>query len=75
MSIDYLRDCISSRRLVVLRGFRNFEEEALVAYCSRWGTLLAWNFGYVLDVLLHEQPRNYLFSGSTFYEIPMGVCQ
>jgi alpha-ketoglutarate-dependent taurine dioxygenase len=49
-------------RVLVLRGFDPLSAETLAAYCRRWGDLLEWDFGEVLDLTVHDEPRNYLFT-------------
>lgn len=49
-------------RVLVLRGFPLLDKEDFVAYCHRWGELIKWDFGEVLDLLVHEKPQNYLFT-------------
>lgn len=50
------------RRLLLLRGFRHLTQDELVAFAQRLGSLLAWNFGHVLDLRIHPEPKNYLFT-------------
>ncbi|WP_432903639.1 TauD/TfdA dioxygenase family protein [Micromonospora matsumotoense] len=60
---DQLRELIREHRIVVLRGFRAFaQKEELVEYARRWGPLLSWNFGDVLDLEIHEDPKDYVFT-------------
>jgi alpha-ketoglutarate-dependent taurine dioxygenase len=49
-------------RVVVLRGFDPLPPGDLVAYCRRWGDLLDWDFGPVLDLAVQDEPTNYLFT-------------
>ncbi|MGC5334575.1 TauD/TfdA dioxygenase family protein [Micromonospora sp. DT62] len=49
-------------KVVVLRGFPLLDREDLVAYCETWGEVLTWDFGAVLDLVVQEDPKNYLFS-------------
>lgn len=62
LPIAWLRELVHRHRVLVLRGFAAFEAEALVAYCRNWGDLLKWDFGYLLDVVEHESPTNYIFT-------------
>lgn len=50
-------------RVLVLRGFPLLEVDELVAYCERWGDVLTWDFGKVLELVVRENPKNYLFAG------------
>ncbi|HEX2133647.1 MAG TPA: TauD/TfdA family dioxygenase [Actinophytocola sp.] len=49
-------------KVLVLRGFPLLATDDLVAYCRGWGEILTWDFGAVLDLVIQEDPRNYLFS-------------
>ncbi|MFI9812502.1 TauD/TfdA dioxygenase family protein [Saccharothrix variisporea] len=49
-------------KVVVLRGFPLLDKEDLVDYCAQWGEILHWDFGAVLDLVVQEDPKNYLFS-------------
>ncbi|MGH3762632.1 TauD/TfdA dioxygenase family protein [Actinophytocola sp.] len=51
-------------RVLVLRGAPPVATDDLVAYCERWGELLRWDFGAVLDLRLHDEPKNYLFTAN-----------
>jgi len=59
---DLLRDWTVESKVVVLRGFDLLESEDLVGYCENWGEILTWDFGAVLDLVIHDDPSNYLFS-------------
>lgn len=62
LPIVQLRQLIWDHRLIVLRGFSLFERDELSSYCQRWGELLTWNFGTVLDLIVQQNPENYLFT-------------
>lgn len=62
LPIAHLCQLILDYRLIVLRGFSLLERDELSSYCQRWGELLAWNFGTVLDLVVHQNPENYLFT-------------
>jgi alpha-ketoglutarate-dependent taurine dioxygenase len=49
-------------KVLVLRGFPLLGKEDLVAYAESWGEILTWDFGAVLDIVIHEDPDNYLFT-------------
>ncbi|CAL9294917.1 MULTISPECIES: TauD/TfdA family dioxygenase [unclassified Streptomyces] len=63
LDIDAVRALVGEHRIVVLRGFRPWEhKEQLVEYARRWGDLLSWNFGEVLDLEVHADPKDYVFT-------------
>lgn len=49
-------------KVLVLRGFEPLDKESFLGYAQSWGQLLEWPFGYVLDLQVHEDPGNYLFT-------------
>lgn len=49
-------------KVLVLRGFPLLPKEDLVTYCEGWGDILTWDFGAVLDLVVMDDPKNYLFS-------------
>lgn len=62
LPIEQLCQLIWDYRLIVLRGFSLLEREEVQSYCQRWGELLVWNFGTLLDLIVHQNPENYLFT-------------
>ncbi|MDP9071442.1 MAG: TauD/TfdA family dioxygenase [Actinomycetota bacterium] len=59
LSATMLAEWTTDARLLVLRGFSVLD---LADYSSLWGQLLLWDFGPVLNLEVHQQPRNYLFT-------------
>lgn len=51
-----------SARVLVMRGFAAMSTEEWTDYCRSWGPLLRWPFGEVLDLVVHDDPKNYLFT-------------
>lgn len=49
-------------KVLVLRGFPLLSKEELIEYGRGWGEILTWDFGEVLDLVIHEDPNNYLFT-------------
>jgi alpha-ketoglutarate-dependent taurine dioxygenase len=49
-------------RVLVLRGFPSLDKDSFLRFAQTWGPLLEWPFGYVLDLEVHENPDNYLFT-------------
>jgi alpha-ketoglutarate-dependent taurine dioxygenase len=62
LDADWIAATAIEHRLVLLRGFRQLSKDELVAFAQRLGTLLEWNFGRVLDLQIHPEPKNYLFT-------------
>ncbi|GAB1515173.1 TauD/TfdA dioxygenase family protein [Actinophytocola sp. KF-1] len=57
-----LRDWTIESKVVVLRGFDLLDRDDLVSYCENWGEILTWDFGAVLDLVVRDDPANYLFA-------------
>lgn len=49
-------------KVLVLRGFPLLDKDDLTEWASGWGEPLRWDFGAVLDLVIHENPNNYLFT-------------
>lgn len=57
-----LSDWTEQARVLVLRGFNLLGKSELVEFCSGWGEILRWDFGEVLDLVIQDSPKNYLFT-------------
>jgi len=62
VAIDELKALVKEHHLVVLRGFTPPSKEELVDYAKSMGDLLRWEFGQVMEMRVHEEPKNYLFT-------------
>ena len=60
--IDTLERWTLESKVVVLRGFPLLPKDELVDYVQQWGEILTWDFGAVLDLVVQEDPNNYLFA-------------
>ncbi|NYI06965.1 TauD/TfdA dioxygenase family protein [Allostreptomyces psammosilenae] len=49
-------------RVLVLRGFTPMEKERFADYCRQWGEVLRWDAGEVIDLVVQDDPKNYVFS-------------
>jgi alpha-ketoglutarate-dependent taurine dioxygenase len=59
---EQLARWVDDARVLVLRGFAPLDRDEFVAFCRGWGEILTWDFGEVLDLVVHETPKNYLFT-------------
>jgi alpha-ketoglutarate-dependent taurine dioxygenase len=59
---EQIRSLLNRHKIVLLRGFDSLDKEAFADQARRFGPLLEWNFGHVLDLVVHEEPQNYLFT-------------
>ncbi|MFF2080844.1 TauD/TfdA family dioxygenase [Kitasatospora sp. NPDC058162] len=60
--VDELARWTHESRVLVLRGFRLLETQEFADYCRLWGEVLKWEPGEVIDLVVEENPRNYLFA-------------
>jgi alpha-ketoglutarate-dependent taurine dioxygenase len=67
ISIPDLRASIAEHRLAVLRGFAAPNDEQMLAFCRRLGSILEWEFGAVNELQVKDDARNYLY---TSREVP-----
>lgn len=68
LGADHLKRLVAEHGVVVLRGFAPLpDKDEFTSYARRFGDLLEWNFGFVLDLFVHDDPRNYLFTNG---EVP-----
>ncbi|AFT99438.1 TauD/TfdA dioxygenase family protein [Nocardia brasiliensis] len=59
--IDQLLATTLAAKVLVLRGFDLLDKTDLEAYCMAAGELVQWEFGTILDLVVQENPQNYLF--------------
>ena len=53
---------VREHQLVVIRGLDGIGAAEFEAYCRRFGELLDWPFGYVLELKAKDDATNYLFT-------------
>jgi L-tyrosine isonitrile desaturase/decarboxylase len=62
ISPNRLREEVAEHGLVTLRGFAPpVDADAFLEYGKIWGDLLEWPFGFVFDVLAHEDPDDHAY--------------
>jgi alpha-ketoglutarate-dependent taurine dioxygenase len=65
LDVDLLRDLLWREHLIVLRGFRTFDDsEAFVEYCEHWGEISVWPFGKVLELVERNNPEDHIFDNN-----------
>lgn len=65
LDVNPLRELVRREHLIVLRGFRTFQDTDLFAgYCARWGEISVWPFGKVLELIEHENPEDHIFDSN-----------
>ncbi|MBM9508921.1 L-tyrosine/L-tryptophan isonitrile synthase family protein [Actinacidiphila acididurans] len=57
-----LRDLVREHRIMTLRGFTTFTgTEDYEGFAGRWGDLMAWPFGTILNLVEHDDPQDSVF--------------
>jgi alpha-ketoglutarate-dependent taurine dioxygenase len=65
LNVDHLRELTRCEHLIVLRGFRTFQDtESFSNYCERWGEISIWPFGKVLELIEQDNPEDHIFDHS-----------
>lgn len=59
--IDHLLATTLSTKVLVLRGYGLLDKADLEEYCQTAGELMRWEFGTILDLVVQDDPKNYLF--------------
>jgi alpha-ketoglutarate-dependent taurine dioxygenase len=62
VDVEQLKTLLHQHKIVLLRGFASLDKEAFTGQARRFGQLLEWNFGPVLELVVHKEPENYLFT-------------
>ncbi|MEV0536282.1 TauD/TfdA family dioxygenase [Kitasatospora sp. NPDC050463] len=60
--VDTLARWTEESRVLVLRGFSLLGKQEFADYCRKWGEVLKWEPGEVIDLVVEDNPRNYLFA-------------
>ena len=58
-----LVDLVARHKAVVLRGFAPLGHDDFIAHAHRFGPLLQWEFGELLNLRIEPKPANHLFTG------------
>ena len=65
LNVDHLRELAWHEHLIVLRGFRTFQNaESFSKYCECWGEISLWPFGKVLELIEQDNPEDHIFDNS-----------
>jgi alpha-ketoglutarate-dependent taurine dioxygenase len=60
--VDTLAAWTIESRVLVLRGFQLMEKQQFADWCRQWGKVLEWPPGEVVDLVVEDDPKNYLFA-------------
>lgn len=65
IDFDLLLDCFNQYKLIILRGFKTFDNTSTFAdYCEQFGEISLWPFGKVLELIKQENPDDHIFDNS-----------
>ncbi|WP_162788542.1 TauD/TfdA dioxygenase family protein [Amycolatopsis albispora] len=59
--VEMVRRWTEESRVLVLRGFDLLDPLEFADYCRQWGEVLKWDDQEVIDLVIQENPKNYLF--------------
>jgi len=62
LSPTWLKSVLDEHKLLILRDFNIFSQDAYVTWARRWGELLGWGNEEVLDLKIQRRPLSSLFS-------------
>lgn len=62
VSAGSVEKLIDEHRVLTFRGFAPLLGKAFPEFCEKFGELLEWDFGLVNNLVVHEAPRNYLYT-------------
>lgn len=57
-----LEQIVEKHKAVVLRGFQLLPESDFIGFASKFGPLLKWEFGEILNLRIEKKPQNHLFT-------------
>lgn len=61
LDVAVVHGWIDAHQLLVLRGFEPLDEAGLLTFARRFGPLLEWEFGELLNLCTQPNPKNHLF--------------
>ncbi|WP_440880034.1 TauD/TfdA dioxygenase family protein [Tenacibaculum sp. C7A-26P2] len=65
IDIDHIKKKLSEEHLIAFRGFKSFSNaEEFSEYCEKHGEISLWPFGKVLELIVHEKPKDHIFDNS-----------
>lgn len=65
LDVAMLKELLWKERLLVLRGFRTFDDaDGFAGYCERWGEISVWPFGKVLELVERNNPEDHIFDNN-----------
>ncbi len=59
--INEMIDMLDEHKAVIMRGFHPLLPEEFMNYANRYGPLLKWEFGEILNLRIEKKPLNHLF--------------
>src|SRR5215208_2489013 len=62
VSVSLVKELIDEHRVLIFRNFAPPAGNAFPEFCEKFGELLEWDFGAVNDLVVHQEPQNYLYT-------------
>ncbi|MET1257092.1 TauD/TfdA dioxygenase family protein [Aliikangiella maris] len=59
---DQIEKSLLDNGLLLLRNFSPTDNEQMCTFASQFGDLMKWDFGYVLELQIRQEPENHIFS-------------
>ncbi|HRL20276.1 MAG TPA: TauD/TfdA family dioxygenase, partial [Alcaligenes sp.] len=57
-----LEKLLFEHKILVFRGFSPSPDEEYLGFCKKFGDLMHWEFGPLLNVRMEQDPKNHIFS-------------
>jgi alpha-ketoglutarate-dependent taurine dioxygenase len=67
VNVGELQQLVEIHRLCVLRGFKKPSETEILSICRRLGKIRQWKFGEIVELKVHQDTNNYLYTSG---EVP-----
>ncbi len=66
LDVNELKDLVRQHALVIIRGFVNqFQNRSLlINFAGKWGEIMMWPFGEILDIKYDPQTNDHIFDNS-----------
>lgn len=64
ITTDEIRDLVATNRIIVFRGFKALIADEFPRFCSRFGSVLEFDFGVVNELKTSPDAKNYLYTNA-----------
>jgi alpha-ketoglutarate-dependent taurine dioxygenase len=59
---EWITGLLDRHKLLVFRGYSLLADDDYIAFAERFGSLLQWEFGKILELKIQPKPANHIFS-------------